>query len=183
MNLVFCSDSSLARPGILQPLLPGHGQPCTQQIVCLRSRGPGHACSIRYAILPPRRLISCFTSPSLSRGVCLGLCNPLESAVLPKRHAVKNLALNLGLQLYWGLSWARLLFLTSRPSGVYLQAASQSSALICALRSRDVLEQLLDQVDVGHNHPTAAVTLAAELVHGVSVASHRVASVQSIHGN
>lgn len=58
---------------------------------------------------------------SLSQVVCLKPCSPLESALLPKRHAVKLVAIHLGLQLYWGLSWARLLFLTSRPSGVYLE--------------------------------------------------------------
>ena len=52
--------------------------------------------------------------------VCLVPWYPLESAVLPERHAVKILAVYSRLQLYWGLSWARLLFLTSRPSGVYL---------------------------------------------------------------
>lgn len=31
------------------------------------------------------------------------------------------------------------------------------------------LEELLDQVDVGHDHATATVALQAELVHGISV--------------
>lgn len=37
---------------------------------------------------------------------------------------------------------------------------------------RNVLEQLLDQVDVGHDHAAAAVALQAELVHGVAIAEH-----------
>lgn len=35
---------------------------------------------------------------------------------------------------------------------------------------RDVLEQLLNQVDVGHDHTAAAVPLAAELIHSITVA-------------
>lgn len=32
----------------------------------------------------------------------------------------------------------------------------------------DVLQELLDQVDVGHDHTATAVPLEAELVHGVT---------------
>ena len=32
-----------------------------------------------------------------------------------------------------------------------------------------VLEQLLDEIDVGHDHAAAAVTLEAELVHGIAI--------------
>lgn len=38
----------------------------------------------------------------------------------------------------------------------------------------DVLEQFLDQVDVGHDHTAAAVPLEAELVHRITVASGQV---------
>lgn len=44
-----------------------------------------------------------------------------------------------------------------------------------------VLEQLLDEVDVSHNHAAAAVSLQAELVHGIAwdtvsyINSHEVA--------
>lgn len=41
----------------------------------------------------------------------------------------------------------------------------------------DVLQQLLDQVHVGHNHAAAAVPLEAELVHRVSVASFVLANM------
>lgn len=32
-----------------------------------------------------------------------------------------------------------------------------------------VLEQLLDEIDVGHDHTATAVTLEAELVHGIAI--------------
>lgn len=42
-----------------------------------------------------------------------------------------------------------------------------------------ILEQLLNQIDVCHYHTSAAVSLAAKLVHGISVASHRIVSALS----
>lgn len=36
------------------------------------------------------------------------------------------------------------------------------------LESRGILEQFLDQVDVGHDHTAAAVALEAKLVHGIT---------------
>lgn len=90
-----------------------------------RGRGLGRTCSTRCNVLPRAGRILLCSSLSLSREVCLEPLNPLEFAVLPERRAVKSLALLIGVRLYWGLSWARLLFLTSRPSGVYLQLVSR----------------------------------------------------------
>lgn len=88
---------------------------------------------MQYAILPPRRLISCCPLSSLSRGVRLEPCNPLEPAVLPKRHAVKTLALHLGFNLLWVvMGKAALLDLASVGS---VPASSQSFA---AMRARQV---------------------------------------------
>lgn len=76
--------------------------------------------------------------------------------------------------------------MTSRPSGVYLQrSVTLSDDVWCKCASRrwvvegldDILKQLLDQVDVRHDHAAAAIALAAELVHGITVgrcqSSHR----------
>ena len=37
-----------------------------------------------------------------------------------------------------------------------------------------LLQELLDQVDVGHHHAAAAVSSETELVHGIAVADIRI---------
>lgn len=169
----------------IRPFLPGHGH--SRIAMATRSYPPwsrpwSHQVHAIRRIATRRQILLC-SSLSLSREVCLEPLNPLESAVLPERHAVRTLAFHLGFRLYWGLSWARLLFLTSRPSGVYLQSVSQLSRGASVDHGWPwgciVLEQLLDQVDVCHYHTSAAVSLATKLVHGVSVVSHPVASAHN----
>jgi len=41
-----------------------------------------------------------------------------------------------------------------------------------ARRQVGLPEKLLDKVNVGHNHAPTAISLASELVHGVSVYTH-----------
>lgn len=73
------------------------------------------------------------------------------------------------------MSW---FFRWSRPSGVYLRKRGLVSRLIddtrinpsvtCGLGWVALLEELLNEVDVGHHHATAAVPPKAELIHSIA---------------
>lgn len=58
-------------------------------------------------------------------------------------------------------------FFSSRPSGVYLVIVSRVAYL--HHRGQDLLEQLLDEVDMGHDHASAAVALETQLVHSITI--------------
>lgn len=62
-----------------------------------------------------------------------------------------------------------LSFLLLRPSGVYLERGCQPNPVRKVCPTKFVLQKLLDQVNVGHDHATAAVALAAELIKGLSI--------------
>lgn len=70
--------------------------------------------------------------------------------------------------IYYWMSF-RLCFFSLRPSGVYLR---EMSVMTVAWRMNGqgvgLLEELLDKINVGHDHTAAAVALQAELIHGIS---------------
>lgn len=75
-------------------------------------------------------------------------------------------------------TWLSWIFFSFRPSGVYLSRIVSTDLVgtqrpFAADQGR-LLEELLDQVDVGHDHAAAAVTLEAELVHRIAIAHVRI---------
>ena len=93
-----------------------------------------------------------------------------EEKVPKKRHPMKAcISLGAGLEFY-AISLSFCL-ISLRPSGVYL---SEQRVNILYLESRRtlaqviVLEELLDQVNVGHDHAAAAIALQPKLVHGIT---------------
>lgn len=70
------------------------------------------------------------------------------------------------------ISLSAILYLepVSPPGVLIIQPDLSSIAAQVRLQPGFVLEQLLDEVDVGHDHAAAAVAVELELIHGVAVA-------------
>ena len=117
--------------------------PKSNRKVCCRL-GSCLSCAVAFPFLP----FNPHSSPSKIRllGIIVLLPRPLVSAIFPQPPI---------------LPYARI-----RPSSATMQHSQLRLALVPL--PRVVLQQLLDQVHVRHQHPPAAVPLAAQGVHCVS---------------